>query len=461
MNKWREYLTCQAGATMITVALLMTSLFAVIALSVNIGYRHVTKNELQNIADGAALAAARQLGVIYQGISYDDQQNYNPSTDDGDGDGTIDGIQIVDVAQYLGLQNSAASKSIIIDPDYVDPDSGFNDIAIGKWSKGVFNQEDVHPNAVQVVARREAGNNDPISTFFAWAAGVDEVGVKATAVAALTGQSTTVPGELELPVGISEYWFEYYKSIGEDTCGKEITFSPTGTLTGCAGWTSFDMGANQPSLQTILDEYYKNTDPLQPYVSPGFIGGVDSSEFMGGMVDNLFDNLLRLYQRKGWDIDQNGVAIDDVDLDGDGEPEHWLPANYGGRARQLCEYDPTPDSDPKDKYVDVCDGDSLISQEELLYPETDPDNPLTTPDLRNEHVWETTIMVYDYSALSDPCANPNTLLPVVGFTRIRLTNVSKQLISGSILCDYVDNADSRGGGGEAFGLMGSIPGLVF
>ena len=41
----------------------------------------VVRNELQNIGDGAALAAARHLGNIYEGMSYVAQQNYDSTAD--------------------------------------------------------------------------------------------------------------------------------------------------------------------------------------------------------------------------------------------------------------------------------------------------------------------------------------------------------------------------------------------
>ena len=57
----------QSGITVVLVALTMAVLIGFAALAVDIGYTLTTKNELQNVADAAALAATRQLGAIYQG----------------------------------------------------------------------------------------------------------------------------------------------------------------------------------------------------------------------------------------------------------------------------------------------------------------------------------------------------------------------------------------------------------
>ena len=58
------------GATVIIVAILITTFLGFAALAVDLGYVMVTRNELQNIADSAALAATRELGHIYEPMSY-------------------------------------------------------------------------------------------------------------------------------------------------------------------------------------------------------------------------------------------------------------------------------------------------------------------------------------------------------------------------------------------------------
>ena len=63
----------QSGTTAILVALVLVVLISIAALAVDIGYVATTKNELQNVADAAALAAAGQLGAIYAGMSFEQQ----------------------------------------------------------------------------------------------------------------------------------------------------------------------------------------------------------------------------------------------------------------------------------------------------------------------------------------------------------------------------------------------------
>ena len=67
----------QAGAVAVTVAILMFVLVGIAALAIDIGYLLVTRNELQNVADAAALAAARKLGDNYQNMDPAEQLGYD------------------------------------------------------------------------------------------------------------------------------------------------------------------------------------------------------------------------------------------------------------------------------------------------------------------------------------------------------------------------------------------------
>ena len=54
----------EKGATAITVAVSLVMLLSFGALTVDIGHSLVARNELQNVADAAALAGARSLGDV-------------------------------------------------------------------------------------------------------------------------------------------------------------------------------------------------------------------------------------------------------------------------------------------------------------------------------------------------------------------------------------------------------------
>ena len=54
------------GVTAVVVAIFLVGFIGFAALAIDVGYLMTARNELQNIADGAALAGARTLGRIYE-----------------------------------------------------------------------------------------------------------------------------------------------------------------------------------------------------------------------------------------------------------------------------------------------------------------------------------------------------------------------------------------------------------
>jgi Flp pilus assembly protein TadG len=214
----------QRGVVAVIIGFILIMLLSFAALAVDIGYVMVTKNELQNVADAAALAGARQLGGIYESMSYQEIQSY-----------VCDPSSIVVAAQDVGIKNQAAQKSIIINA---------GDVIIGTWDSQTktltptLNQ----PDAVRVISRRDSTANSPIATFFARIFGRDSVDVWADATAALTGQSTAGPGGLPVPVGISKYWFDNQPAF--NFCDQPIRFYPTNDPSSCAGWHIYDRYSN-------------------------------------------------------------------------------------------------------------------------------------------------------------------------------------------------------------------------
>lgn len=261
----------QKGITAIIVGIMTVVLISLAALAIDIGYALVTRNELQNIADGAALAATRQLGVFYETMSYEDQQSYVSAP------GTI-----VPVAQGIAEMNRTARTG-----------TGFTiqdvDVVIGTWNAETktLTPTPNQPDAVRVIARRDGVANGPIATFFAKSFGTDTVAVSASATAALTGQSTAGPGGLPIPVGISKKWLE----DRETYCNQPIKFYPTNSPEGCAGWNTYtDDPANASRLRSILDGLKDGT-----YQSPAMQVG-EQFVFIGGTVASAFKEIKELFE---------------------------------------------------------------------------------------------------------------------------------------------------------------------
>jgi Flp pilus assembly protein TadG len=177
-KKTRPILKEKKGVTAVLTAILIVMLLGFAALAIDIGYGMVTKNELQNIADAAALAGARQLGTIYQGMTYEQQLAYVV----GSGDETLIKNAAIDVASQnkAGGMNSIAIRA--------------EDILIGTWSP--WSETNTQPNAVRVIARRDSLVNGQIATFFAKIFGISGRDVTALATAAMKARAHRIPESL-------------------------------------------------------------------------------------------------------------------------------------------------------------------------------------------------------------------------------------------------------------------------
>lgn len=267
------------GATLVLVAILMTVLIGFAALAIDIGYVATTRNELQNISDASALAAAGKLGEIYM-----NNGSYNHDTDH---------MLIEDIAIAVGQNNRAAGLSIAI---------AVSDIEIGSWNADPgasprFTSNTADPDAVRVTVGLTDDVNGKISTFFARVFGEDSVAVMADAVAALTGPAEMDPGVLKLPVGLSENQFP-------DNCKEPITFGDT--KDSCAGWHIFDedkinsndldamiigMIVAHPDGLSWLEENFPNIKKVPAgYDSPHVTSGETIFNFQGGTIASLFNS---------------------------------------------------------------------------------------------------------------------------------------------------------------------------
>ncbi len=400
----------ERGAVLVIVAISLVVLVGFVALGVDLGYFFVTRNELQNVSDGSALAGTRTLGNIYQGLSNEQQQGFDCST-------TIGSTTCADSVRAMAIEVAAENRA-----GGVDMSVPVGDVAIGQWDGNTFTPTLQLPDAVQVVTRRDAVANGPINTFFARVLGIDQGSVTAIATAALSGLGQTSEGEVELPIGISRWFFD--RSPNEAFCNTDIQFYPSNDPASCAGWTSWEYGSNDITLRRILDE-----NPA--YDSPRTIANETYFNFTGGTLSNpTFDALLSLFQRKGFDVHANGDYILINPLGDDVPANRYHDATGHGGV-------PFMELDKKGNWV------------QGKYPDG---------TLRNLHKWETTLPVYDRG----DCSNPNQSILIVGFAEIELTDVLNspdKLVRGRVKCNIVDDFDSRGGGGE-YGIKGSIPGLV-
>lgn len=271
----------ERGAVAPTVALSLIMLLGFGALTIDVGNALIARNELQDVADAAALAGARQLGVLYAG-----GPNGNPppmTSAQQQGFTLTDPSLVLAAVQEVSAQNTARGVSIGVNA---------GDIQIGDWDSGTrtLTVTTVTPNAVRVTARRDPGANGPITTFLASVVGITSLNVTATATAALTGVSTTAPGELETPFGISAF------RMTTPFCNAPVKFYPTNDPQACGGWHTFtDTPPNANRLRNIINQLIP--DP-PTYVTPGTQAGDTTLEFVGGNIANALKNLYNLYLSK-------------------------------------------------------------------------------------------------------------------------------------------------------------------
>ena len=263
----------QRGAVAVMVAVTLPVLLGFAALTIDIGQALVARNELQDVADAAALAGARRMGTIYQSLTPAQQVSYtmtNPAP-------------IYSDVQNVAALNHGAGRSITVD---------VGDIQIGQWNgtSKTFTAMTANPDAVRVTARLDGTSNGPVSTFLASVMGISSVDVRATATAALTGTSTTNPGDLQTPFGLSAFRFQ------TPFCNAPVRFYPTNDPQACGGWHTFT--ASPPNANTLRSQINGIIPSPPTFTSPGTQAGVTDLEFIGGNVANALNNLYNLYLSK-------------------------------------------------------------------------------------------------------------------------------------------------------------------
>jgi len=284
----------QRGAMAVTIAITSSLILMFSALALDVGHALLTKNELQNAADAAALAATRQLGLTFNDWAVAKQLDTSAS---------LSGTEIAAVTGSAVTASQANSAA-----DLASVDLMATDIQLGFWD--FWNPSPTfipvatfvptatlwQPNAVQVTTRRDSTSgapNGPISTFFAGVLGVSQMDVSATAVAALgTGGGVSPPGVADAPFGLD------IKTFQSKSCNDEIAFSPT--TTSCSGWHAFDA---TPANKTTIEGQINGLVPDPPtFTTPGVVPGTTAFTFSGGEITNLYGNLKALMTAKQeWD----------------------------------------------------------------------------------------------------------------------------------------------------------------
>jgi hypothetical protein len=213
----------QKGLALVYVALLMVGFCAFLGLAIDVGYMYLTRGQLQNAADAAALAGAAVMGPAAL-----DQQAARQAA--------------VDFAKA----NKATSQEVKISSDDSNTLSSGNDITIGNWNPALplrYSVDRMPKNAVQVRARRtgeaDAGGasiGGPVELFFAQVVSPiwSQMGTSAAAIA----QRAPKAG--------------FYFMMGRNTCnatGEQIVSPKLGNM----AWSS--LLDPSTSASEVLDNF--------------------------------------------------------------------------------------------------------------------------------------------------------------------------------------------------------------
>jgi Flp pilus assembly protein TadG len=262
------------GAVAVIVAIMMVVLLSFGALALDISNAMIARNELQNVADAAALAGVRQLGLIYAalpaGTSYTTYVLSNPGA-------------VMTAATTVAYANRAREVSNIV--------LNAADIEIGVWNVGprTLTLGNVGATGVRVTARRDGGPNAAVATWLAGVMNISSMNVVATATAALSPAGVLPPGAGNAPFAFDENFF-----TNPAFCNMPIQFYPT--TTSCASFQTFELSpSNANTMGNIIDGMAANPPT---YTSPQITANQTSLNFIGGNVASAFPNLINLFNAK-------------------------------------------------------------------------------------------------------------------------------------------------------------------
>lgn len=265
---WRPTLHDQRGAVAIVVAVSLSALVSLAALVLDGGAALVSKHQLQNLADAAALAGARQLGKLYE--------SQPSATSPPQPLSLANHAQIQAVVAEVAERNRTTTKLAAVT---------LSDVRVGRWNAATRTVVS-SPTGFDAVLVRAEGS---MPTFLAGVVGIRRLSVSATAVSALSALAEVQPGALTLPVGLSSAWM----ALGPID-GRRLQLYAPGGGDPCAGWTTFtDTPATMGRLQAIVQGLMGNS-----YTSPATVAGQTHFQFVAGNPAAIAPDIMALYNAK-------------------------------------------------------------------------------------------------------------------------------------------------------------------
>ncbi len=222
------------GSATVIAALTIVAVFGIVTLAMDLGHLYTARNELQNSADAAALAAAGNLIHDY-----------------GAG-AVVDGAAAQQSALTVAQLQSTASGLPVVGNE------ARNDLTIifGNWNVNAGNPSTAwtaigpivgsssNANAVQVTITRAAGTvYGPVTNFVAGVLGFKTSQVSATAIAYLGYTTSTPTGTVTVPFALPDTVLHAAKPGGASWWASLL--SPTEAIASVTNTVTFqDLGSN-------------------------------------------------------------------------------------------------------------------------------------------------------------------------------------------------------------------------
>lgn len=278
----RKFLRQERGAVAVAVAVLLTGLVGLTGAATDLGVVYTARGQLQNAADAAALAAAKNMFTW-------DETTYEITT-------TPDAARAT-AHQFSNVNKALGNNLILLDPDYT---IGLWDLDAQAFTRTGSSADPNDLNAVEVTLRKDDLANSPVTTMFAGIVGVSQVDVTAKSLA-FVGFPGAIPegGGLGIPITVKE---SAVTGGGDNpNCGNVLEFHSENNEN--ASWTTFDRWpANDPTVDRFICDCY-----TVPWLEIGdFINIIN-----GNLSNNTFRHLRDRFQREG------------IDTDGDGDADEW------------------------------------------------------------------------------------------------------------------------------------------
>jgi Flp pilus assembly protein TadG len=176
----------ERGAITPVLAAFLAVGLGLLALTVDLGQLFVAKNELQNIADAAALAGARKL------IQAKDASTRVAA---------VYCSEAITEAQNVAADNKSLGATLTVSE--ADVTVGQWNLTTGSFTKTGCSVNPVDVTAIQVTVKRDGGTNPSVAGFFGGLLGTSSISSQATAVAYLGVAGTAAAGTVGLPFAVS------------------------------------------------------------------------------------------------------------------------------------------------------------------------------------------------------------------------------------------------------------------